>query len=612
MGKAVSTSMLVACILLAGCGGGGGGVNSAGSSGSSGGTGGSSGGKGGSTGGTTGGGGTTPATNQTLANLVASQSFTNDAVTSSVTVANSGSSPTLSGISAGAATVSVNFDVSTGSYTLSTAGRSQTFAPSNAYVLDNGLTNYRKTDSAIDEIFSRDDPSLSNVVKYQYVAAGYWQRNSGSASAQKIEFDAFTYGLPTPAAAVPRTGSATYATQLFGFLASAGKVPQTIGGPATLSLDFLASAFSLSGFMLEGPVGSAPVTSGPPFYAGGKLSASGGTLAGSVAYSSASAGIFTGSMAGRLYGPAGEELGAAFNASNNIGDTLVGTMTGQKSTGADYVNQSLINIVGSLYMAGAGAETQYYTGAAPNAPIFNVLGAWGDVTNVTTWKSDGSIVYARPGGTVATTFSAADKVVGRANFDTYRKDVEGQPATLEIYKVGSGNSQLALTYATIGTWSTARPVGTDIEHTHEFFAFGTTMAPYLIDQRTGTGHYSGVAYGEGINRATFDRYDVTGTSTFDIDFGGRKFTSSLTLSGKNAVSGATSDFGSYALAGTIVKLTSYSYLRGESPDGTASLHQVKLYGPIGEELAGSFSLGVPAGRPGAGTSVVGVVAARQQ
>jgi hypothetical protein len=599
MGKAGYCGALAACLALTACGGGGG-VNSAGSTATPGSSG------AGSSGGTT-----PPPTNTNLSALVASQAFTNDAVTSSIALDTSGASPKITTASATTTPLAISYDAGAQSYTVTVAGRTQSFGQADVdNTVHNGLTNYRKATGGNTDLYGRSDPLLAGATSYQYVAAGYWQRNSGSGSPPNIQFDAFTYGFPTAASAAPRTGKAAYLTQLFGLIGAIGKAPITVSGNGTLSFDLVAGAFAVTTYVDQTDLGSSAVTSGGnAIFAAGRLSSSDATLSGNVSYFAPGAGVFAGVLAGRLYGPNSQELGMTFNAGDGAGGFLMGTILGQVSRTATYTNQSLVNLVTNQSFLGPAAETTLYI--YDGTPTDATAGSsnYGGVA----LSTDGT-VGARPiQSIVPPSYGESDKIAGRANFDTYKKTEPDGSSMLEIYKPGSGNTELALTYSSIASWSYSKIASSApvVENGRQFYAYGIVTSAFLTRGLTGSAHYAGIAFGAGINRTTFDRYDVTGTSTFDVDFGARRFTSAMTLSGRNVATGMANDFGGYSFTGGFRETTGNTSLSGTSANGTASLDDVVFYGPSGQELAGSFSLQVPAERAGAGTTVVGVVAVKR-
>ncbi len=122
-----------------------------------------------------------------------------------------------------------------------------------------------------------------------------------SAGVQNTSFDSFVYGLETPAAAVPRTGSAGYVTDNFGFVTIPGKAPLAFTGAGTFNIDLSLGTFASSAYVYEYELTSARAQSGGgiQLIAGGHLG-SGNAFTGNVTYSDTYA-TMSGTIAGRFY-----------------------------------------------------------------------------------------------------------------------------------------------------------------------------------------------------------------------------------------------------------------------------------------------------------------------
>ena len=130
----------------------------------------------------------------------------------------------------------------------------------------------------------------------------------------------------------------------------------------------------------------------------------------------------------------------------------------------------------------------------------------------------------------------------------------------------------------------------------------------MMLNKTGTGHYAGVVYGTGVNSAADLRYDVTGTSSVDVNFSASTFSGALAMAG-TAQGGATVNFGSYGFDGQMVGGNTDlngSFNNAGQSNGAIS---AQFYGPDGSELAGTFYLNTPAGAAGGQTSITGALAA---
>jgi hypothetical protein len=344
------------------------------------------------------------------------------------------------------------------------------------------------------------------------------------------------------------------------------------------------------------------------------MSATDGSFAGNVHYGGNNLGI-GGTLVGRLYGPAAQELGASFSASNRDGATLTGTLTGQRTTELSPINMSLTNLRTEqrfftqntlLSVTTVDGQSVQQVSDYPSA-----LGAAVFVGSLTD-QTSGNIVFSPglsnlPGGNLTTT----SIVTGTdPNFVRYEKDFDGQAIRLELYRPGNSNRELALTYASFGRWSGTVRSGSTSRLERLFFAYGFDTPAGLISARTGSARYDGVAYGAGANANTRTSYDVTGTSRFDVDFSSQQFSGALALRGTQAT--GTVDFGNYSFSGRMnsgSNAVNSSLQQGGAPVGAIT---ARFFGPDAEEIAGPFRLVVPEGVAGAGTLVNGVVAAKRQ
>lgn len=581
---------LAVCLVLSACGGGGGGVNS------------------------------TPApvpapsptptpTNTTLTDLKVSQRFAND--TGSNTLAfDLITKTTITGKNAPGA-LTISYDAGTNSYSVATAGRSQIFASSDVVTNGPDEVRYQKTDGTSRDYLTLVKIPYTGMAATQYVGLGYWQRNSLSGDRQDTEFSTFTYGLDTPATAVPRTGTAAFKIDVFGLASTPGYEPRTFQGSGTFDTDFAAGVFSAHSYLTETGLltGSGVSGGGIELTSGGHLSASDGTFSGNMLYQGFDSRV-AGTLAGRFYGPSGQELGASFSGGNGNGASVTGSFTGQRDANAQPTNLTLTNLTKDqlFYVPFALLTTTAFDGQSGfNTSTYSTIGQLNRQNSETFTYGPG--LSDLPGGQ----FTINDKVASSdPNFIAYRKTFNGQDVMLELYKPGSGNTELALTYASLGRWSTSSKNGIVSEIDKVYLAYGLETPAQLLSAKTGTGRYSGVVYGAGANRTTAATYDVKGTSRFDVDFSQQSYSGALALAGTGTNGTASLDFGSYDFAGKLASYTAATTVSLASKGVSAGEMTTRFYGPDGEEIAGTFILTAPSGVPGAGTTIAGVTAAKRQ
>jgi len=569
-------------------------------------------------GGSGGGIGSTPTpppapTNTTLGDLRVNQDFATDGATGT-TVIDSAAALVTGPNATARSTIQVHYDAASKSYTVQSQGRSQTFAPADIQTgTAAGETRYFKTDGTNRDYLTlavTPYTSTSSAPKTpnQYVGLGYWQRNTLSGGKQITSYDAFVYGLETPAGAVPRTGTAGYVTDTLGFVTMPGKAPRAFTGAGTFNVDLGLGLFSAHTSVLEYDLTTSATTigGGIEFSARGHLG-SGNGFNGNFTYGGAG-GQVSGTIGGRFFGPGAEEVGASFSADDATGGAVTGSLTGRRNDGIPAVNQALTNLVADQLFYVTQARLTVGTGASHPANIYTGI-------SQVTFNRDGSLILTSPVSDVPPVqFAATDKVTnGPANFITYQKTVNGTPVQFSFYRPGSGNTELALTYVSFGDWSTATGDLYPPASARHFFAYGIEPERDLLARRTGTASYAGVAYGAGV-RTDGLAYDVRGTSRFDVNFTGQSYAGSLVLSGTPTSGDGAQDFGTWSFTSQLGYgvMGEAQLSRAGLADNIFSKISPRFYGPDAEEIGGSFALqtGVP---EAAGTvKVVGATVAKRQ
>lgn len=548
-------------------------------------------------------------TNTTLLDLKASQTFGNTAA--GVTTAFDLTNKTVISGTGTPETLTISYDAPSQSYTVSTSGRTQTFAPSDVKTTSTGETVYQKTDGTSRDYLTIVKTPYTSPTQPKYVGLGYWQHNVVGGSRQDTQFDTFAYGLPTAASAIPRTGTASFGIDVFGLATNPGFEPRIFEGHGSFSADLLSGLFSTNTYLTESGLLSGDAISGGgiQLQGAGKLG-SDGTFAGNMLYGGVN-GDVAGTLNGRFYGPSAEEIGAAFVGSNASGATVNGAFTGQRDASVPAVNLAMTNLITSQLFYTQEALLTFTTfdgnAATPQARTTTMISQLNRST-------DGSFTYGPgmstlPGGT----FNSASAVASAdPNFTSYQQTTNGQTVKLDLYKPGGANTELALTYASFGRWSSSSKNGVVTEADRVYFAYGLETPARLLSAKTGTGHYAGIAYGAGANQTTGALYDVKGTSSFDVNFSQQNYTGALGLKGTSTNGAAAADFGNFTFGGKLAAYTAESaadLMQNGSPLGTLTQ---RFYGPDGEEIAGPFTVVVPDAAGKGLTAIAGVAVAKRQ
>ena len=333
---------------------------------------------------------------------------------------------------------------------------------------------------------------------------------------------------------------------------------------------------------------------GIEFSGAGRLSASDGSFSGNALYEGWF-GAAGGTLSGRFYGPGATELGGSFSGSNSRGMTVVGGFTGQRDPALSPQNLTLTNMT----------KSQLFYAQFGNGLVSQL-----------NWQNSDTFTFSPPTSDMyGGQFTVADKVAaGDPNFTAYHKSFTGtldtQDVTLKMYKPGSGNTELALTYASFAHWATTVRYGLGRRPVNLYAAYGLETPAGLLSGKTGTGHYSGILYGTGANSTASLLYDVKGTSSFDVNFGSQNYTGALAMTGTEQAGGGTIDFGSFDVAGRLTM----TGVTGTLTRGGVEMGQFapRFYGPDGEEIVAPFSINVQPGNPGSGLAISGVAAAKRQ
>lgn len=553
-----------ALLTLGGCGGDGGSVNSV---------------------------STTPVTNTSLASLTVSQSFANNAATHNA-VFDLNSDTTTTGSSTNSYPLTISYDASSKSYTLSIDGRSQTFAASAITSQANGVAVYKVSNTASNDYLTLEAASFTGAISNspQYSGIGYWQRNAVSGTTQTTSFDVFTYGIDTPVSAVPRTGQAAFNTIVLALQTQPGVAPLLLQGTGRTDVDFLDGILTTSESTTETNLVTNASTGSSSVYGQGTMSSSGNSFTGTISVYGTTA-HSSGTLNGQFYGPAGQELGGAFSTSGSDGSAVSGAIWGITDTSLTPANMSLTNLV---------ATQQFYAPAVMMTELQNNVGDRYAVVNPGTGSFNVTTGGTYMVGGVAsnlpsTTFTSADEVTSsNANFTRYQQSYGGGTIGLDLYKTGSANSELQLTYSSFGAWQGPQNTIYGAGNIAQYFVYGINTLSNLIAARTGSANYTGVAYATAYNATTNTSAGLNGTASFAVNFdiGG--------YSGSFGLKNTSTNYGTFNVSGT---LAGGAAMQGSITGVTAGTGQFSpaFYGPTGQEFGGPFQITIPASK----TTIVG-------
>jgi hypothetical protein len=494
--------------------------------------------------------------------------------------------------------VTVSYDASSQSYTITGQAGTQTFAAADLQSTSTVQTIYQKsTASTLDRLTLVEDlPTWPKAPLY--VALGFWQHNALDASSNLVaNIDVFSYGMDTPAAGVPRTGQALFDTDLFAIGTITGGAPLEMVGSGRFDVDLSLGRFTTTGAMTASNLATGLALSNSfTLSAGGSLSSTDGTFSGLASATSSTTLPATGALSGRFYGPNGQELGAAFSLTDSSGAVAIsGGLVGTTNTTTAPNAVSLANLPSGNQLLNAeevdnifSSSTSAFTAATPASSAAGV-----------TVNKNGN-VQVGPATTTVVNFTPADVVSGAApNFTRYQHTA-AFPQTLDLYNGPSTNTELALTYSNFGYW-TAISGGTT---TQSWLVYGATTPTGYIQARTGTATYSGVAYGTASAGIPSNptQTALSGRSSYSVNFGNQTYVLSMNL-GSTGLS--SSDFGSYVIGGQIAHGNT-AFIDG----AYAGNINTQFYGPTADEVGSVFS-GLLSSGPHSGAAINGVAVAKK-
>jgi hypothetical protein len=551
--------------------------------------------------------------NTSLLNLTSSESFVNDAVTSAATFDTTGQIP--KNISASPATAIIAYDLQSKNYSITVSGRSQTFTPASADAINTSaqIASFKVVAGTTTDILTITKPGTSGAYTYQYVGGGFWQRSVQTGTSIVGTLDAFTYGIPTLTTGVPRTGNAAYNFDALGTLVvpNGSPAPYSLGGSGRFLIDFSTGDLTGTGAFKEIDTNTNTQTAfNEPWIGSAKLSATSNSFLGTSQYNRF--GIpFVGSLTGRFYGPAGEEIGAAIYGTSSSGGAFAAALIGRKDPNGAGINLSLTGLSANQNFVTRSTFIQYevnpQTGQMVRVVYANdplqFSGGGGANAQFSYTQSPQSYSISDPHlgqmpvptGTYGTGQIAPTQ--SDARFTEYSTTNGTTATSLRLYKTGAANSEIALSYASFGIWDqTQKPntAGNNFTDT-TYFTYGINSTSIPVGSATYNGFLHGVANS---TQAGSDIYSLTGSFQFLANFTANTLTGSLTANGINQRTSATQSFGTYTLSqGQSQSITAGPIGFGAYLDAGAntSIGYVKgsYYGPLAKEIGGVFMIKQP-------------------
>ncbi|WP_145961033.1 transferrin-binding protein-like solute binding protein [Sphingosinithalassobacter portus] len=561
---------------------------------------------GGSGGGGGGGTGSTPnppapgpsPTNTSLTGALVSENFTNDASHASARF----NGVTVLETAAESETLTFRYDASSGSYTVSQGSRSQTFRSQDRTAITGQLSIYQRTSGNTTDTLSITRPGNSDT-RYTYVGGGFWERAVQGSNSVTGSIDAFTYGVETPDAALPRSGSAGFDVTLLGIVATPGENEAiAASGTGSLIVDFASGHIDTNGNMIFTRPSTGSIFSSGYWNGSGTVSSNANLFGGTMTV--LGFGRLDGGFKGRFYGPGSEEVGAAFWGRNNSdGSVISGTLLGRLDPDAVTLNRLAeldsdtqfivpgsavsyeLDAAGNIVASGADRHFQSFEGSTAQIDFTAATNSYA-VKN----QSAGSWDNPSP-NYIELSFDDSDRLATQsdARFTSYRQTLsDGSVADIRLYKPDDTNPELALSYTSFIEINLTTPpeANGNITHRESYVPFGL-RTPQDQVPHVGTATYSGVVYGTGLTYRPDQSgpntlYTLSGTSLLTIDFAAVINSLQLSITGVDT-GGNNTDFGTFAFN----IQNSNGELNGSGDQRTFSGF---LFGPAAEEFGGTFKI----------------------
>lgn len=555
-------------------------------------------------------------TNDDLVGSLVSEAFVNDAKTQTAYQPITSAQPNT----VTSKPLTIEYKASTQTYTITTQGRTQDFGPAqkDATLSNAAATVYKRSEGALTETLSLStnttDPGTPDAPLFRYVGAGLWQRTQTDGPNATTTMDYFTYGVPTPASAMPTTGTATFGVRLDG---QAGYPQQNyvLTGGGRFQVDFASGGLVGSGTidryrnsLYEGTLN---------WTSQAKLKAGSTTFSGSFNF-----GARPGAIDGRFYGPHHEEFGAVW--STNLYDNVVasGTILG-RDTATMPSNNGLANLVINEDLGGAAVAVSYGRSTRwdqQNLTTRSLYITYSETQKALTIRAG---IDGYSGNPRALTPAIRDAAHSDATYDAYSVTTQASSlsaGTLRVSRPGPSNPLIALTYTGFGTSETVLAPSQHSTFPYTDFAYGFGEAtPASAVPSSGSATYNGVILGySGVPSDGNTRpYAISGDARMAYNFGAATLTGTLNPVATDRDTGTSYALGAYAFsgtgdagkatfAGTFDKIINLPF----SGDTRGSI-KGQFTGPHAEEFYATWLIGMRDPKGGSNIPVGGVIVGKQ-
>lgn len=408
------------------------------------------------------------------------------------------------------------------------------------------------------------------------------------------QLDAYVYGFDTTAAQLPRIGSASFAVQLHGGVAASGTNFRSLFGTGSLNADFATGVINtIGGYSvtdrLPGTGNYSLTTFDTGSWSGnGTISSTSNSFAGTLALDGAT--DFNGSMSGKFFGPAAEEVGAAFEVDATNGAKAVGVLIGGQGASTAGSQTPLKDLTSATTLQGVDVQTYTSLGSSTRMQLidgrievtFDPIAKTYQLVSKTTGVNTGDAPL------LDKVLAAADRDVSASDekFDAFRTS----SFTARVLKIGASNPLITLSYTSFAQITeTATVNGRQITSTH-FVPFGG-QTPGFQMPKTGTATYSGIALGTGYDGVLKGNANLSGTSVLNVNFGTSEVGMNLSLMSTKIDGGQARDLGTISYSGEIRNSSDFFLSIPTSPY-YFSYVEGKFFGANAAEFGAGFSINI--------------------
>jgi len=225
-------------------------------------------------------------------------------------------------IAVGLHPTTVHYDSPSSSYTLSDGVKNYIFSPNEIVTSKTtaAYTFYRDSSTA-STLQLLNDSSINPKIVLSYVTYGKWVLPPSSSI--KVDDNYVVFGLITPPASVPRSGSASYKMLLDGTYVNAGGT-YTLGGNASVVANFGAGTVAVTVAPVGTNISNGSKLSLGQFTAVGYINLAGSSFTANARRLDANGVVSRFSASGYLFGSQASEIGPAFTITQTLNNNTIG------------------------------------------------------------------------------------------------------------------------------------------------------------------------------------------------------------------------------------------------------------------------------------------------